>query len=60
MTDDSARDKDLIRAYLDAVGVLDVNAVAPLFHDEGRVVLPYAPPGVPPVIQGRAAIDDYY
>jgi uncharacterized protein len=52
--------KGLIRAYLDAVGTLDVDAVAPLFHEDGKVVLPYAPQGFPPCIDGREAIDEYY
>lgn len=53
-------DKAVITAYLDAVGTLDVDAIAPLFHEDGRVRLPYAPAGIPEVIDGRQAIDDYY
>lgn len=53
-------DKQVIRAYLDAVGRLAVDEVAPLFHAHGRVLLPYAPEGIPEVIEGRAAIAEYY
>ncbi|MFV0457500.1 MAG: nuclear transport factor 2 family protein [Actinomycetales bacterium] len=54
------RDKAVIARYLDAVGALAVDDIAPLFSPQGRVVLPYAPAGIPPVIAGREAIDDYY
>ncbi|WP_028472692.1 nuclear transport factor 2 family protein [Nocardioides alkalitolerans] len=53
-------DKQVITAYLDAVSRLDVDAVAPLFADDGRVDLPYAPDGVPTTIEGREAVDAYY
>ncbi|MFW6773917.1 nuclear transport factor 2 family protein [Nocardioides sp. CPCC 205120] len=52
--------KRLIVAYLDAVGALDVEAIAPLFAQDGRVDLPYAPDGVPRAIEGREGIDAYY
>ena len=53
-------DKKIIEAYLDAVGSLDVANVAPLFHENGRVLLPYAPLGIPQEVAGRPAIKDYY
>lgn len=53
-------DKKVIRTYLDAVGRLAVDEVAPLFHADGRLVLPYAPEGIPPVLEGRAAIAEFY
>ncbi|WP_166392265.1 nuclear transport factor 2 family protein [Nocardioides ochotonae] len=53
-------DKRVITAYLDAVGSLAVDRVAPLFHDEGRVLLPDAPLGIPREVAGREAIEDYY
>lgn len=53
-------DKSLIEAYLDAVGSLEVAKVAPLFHEDGRVLLPYAPLGIPQEVAGRPAIGDYY
>lgn len=53
-------DKQVIRNYLDAVGRLAVAEVPWLFHEDGRLVLPYAPDGIPPSIDGRAAISDYY
>lgn len=59
-TPGTAEDKLVITAYLDAVGTLAVADVAPLFHDDGRVLLPYAPAGVPQEVAGRAAISDYY
>jgi ketosteroid isomerase-like protein len=57
---DANADKELIRSYLDAVGRLAVDEVGPLFHDEGRLVLPYAPEGIPPALVGRAAIAELY
>lgn len=56
----SQDDKQVITAYLDAVGSLAVTDVAPLFHDDGRLVLPYAPEGVPGEVAGRSAIGDYF
>lgn len=56
----SEADKQVITAYLDAVGSLAVDRVAPLFHEDGRVLLPYAPAGVPPEVAGRSAIGDYF
>lgn len=53
-------DKQIIRTYLDAVGRLAVAEVAPLFHVDGRLVIPYAPEGIPPVLEGRAAIEEFY
>ncbi|WP_158647837.1 nuclear transport factor 2 family protein [Nocardioides houyundeii] len=53
-------DKQVIEAYLDAVGSLRVADVAPLFHEDGRVLLPYAPLGIPQEVAGRPAIGDYY
>jgi len=53
-------DKRVITAYLDAVGSLAVDRVAPLFHDDGRLLLPYAPLGIPREVAGRGAIGDYY
>jgi ketosteroid isomerase-like protein len=55
-----ANDKKVVEAYLDAVGALDVANVAPLFHEDGRVLLPYAPLGTPNEVAGRSAIKDYY
>lgn len=54
------RGKDLIRSYLDAVGALAVDDIAPLFHVDGRLDIPYAPDGIPRTIEGRAAIDEFY
>jgi ketosteroid isomerase-like protein len=50
----------VVTAYLDAVGRLDVAAVAPLFAEDGRLVLPFAPDGVPESVHGREAIDAYF
>jgi len=52
--------KRVIESYLDAVGSLRVDQVAPLFREDGRVVLPYAPLGIPREIAGRPAIKEYY
>lgn len=55
-----AADKEVITSYLDAVAGLEVAEIAPLFHEDGRLVLPYAPEGIPPVLEGREAIDAFY
>jgi uncharacterized protein len=54
------RGKELISSYLDAVGLLAVDDIAPLFHVDGRLDIPYAPDGIPRTIEGRAAIDEFY
>lgn len=56
----NAQGKELICSYLDAVSTLDVDAVAPLFHEDGVVDIPYAPEGIPRTLPGRDAIDDFY
>lgn len=50
----------LIKSYLDAVGTLSIEAIAPLFHEDGKLDVPYAPDGIPRRIEGRAAIDAFY
>src|SRR5699024_8585387 len=45
-------DKRVVTEYLDAVGSLAVDDIAPLFHDDGRLLLPYAPAGVPQEVAG--------
>lgn len=52
--------KSLIESYLDAVSSLTVDDIAPLFHTDGRLDIPYAPAGIPRAIEGRAAIDEFY
>lgn len=59
-TSTQSGDKQVIEAYLDAVGSLRVADVAPLFHEDGRVLLPYAPLGIPQEVAGKSAIGDYY
>lgn len=54
------RGKELIKSYLDAVGSLAVDDIAPLFHVDGRLDIPYAPEGIPRTLEGRAAIDEFY
>ncbi|TDD82161.1 hypothetical protein E1202_27865 [Saccharopolyspora karakumensis] len=56
----SDRGKALIKSYLDAVGSLAVDDIAPLFHVDGRLDIPYAPDGIPRTIEGQVAIDDFY
>ena len=46
-------DKAVVEAYLDAVGRLDLPAIAATFADDVEVVLPYAPAGFPKVSSGR-------
>ena len=46
-------DKAVVEAYLDAVGKLDLPAIAATFADDVELVLPYAPAGFPKVSRGR-------
>lgn len=45
--------RDVVVAYLDAVGRLDLPAIEATFADDVELVLPYAPPGFPKVSHGR-------
>lgn len=46
MTDTTATDgESVVRAYLDAVGALDLAAIEATFADDIELVLPHAPPG---------------
>lgn len=55
MTDTTATDgESVVRAYLDAVGALDLAAIEATFADDIELVLPYAPPGFPTVSNGKA------
>ena len=46
--------RDVVVAYLDAVGRLDLPAIEATFAEDVELVLPYAPPGFPKVSRGRA------
>ncbi|RTL67630.1 MAG: nuclear transport factor 2 family protein [Pseudonocardiaceae bacterium] len=50
----------VVTAYLDAVGSLDVDAVVATFHPDIVVHIPYAPPGIPTVVEGKAAATDWF
>ncbi|MCD2187264.1 nuclear transport factor 2 family protein [Actinomycetospora soli] len=55
MTADS---RDVVRRYLDAVGALDLPALATTFADDVVMDLPYAPPGFPRRVEGKADVTD--
>ncbi len=50
----STEGRDVVVAYLDAVGRLDLPAIEATFAEDVELVLPYAPPGFPKVSRGRA------
>jgi uncharacterized protein len=52
--------ESVVRAYLDAVGALDVDAIVATFHDDIVVHIPYAPPGIPRVVEGKPAAADWF
>jgi ketosteroid isomerase-like protein len=52
--------RDVVVAYLDAVGRLDLPAIEATFADDVELVLPYAPPGFPKVSHGRAEAMQVY
>ena len=58
MSTDNGR--DVVVAYLDAVGRLDLPAIEATFAEDVELVLPYAPPGFPKVSSGRAAAMQVY
>ena len=52
--------RDVVVAYLDAVGRLDLPAIEATFAEDVELVLPYAPPGFPRVSHGRAKAMEVY
>jgi len=52
--------RDVVVAYLDAVGRLDLPAIEATFAEDVELVLPYAPPGFPKVSQGRSEAMEVY
>ena len=58
MSTDNGR--DVVVAYLDAVGRLDLPAIEATFAEDVELVLPYAPPGFLKVSRGRAAAMQVY
>ena len=58
MSTDNGR--DVVVAYLDAVGRLDLPAIEATFAEDVELVLPYAPPGFPKVSRGRVEAMQVY
>ncbi|SDC72110.1 Ketosteroid isomerase-related protein [Geodermatophilus telluris] len=52
--------RDVVVAYLDAVGRLDLPAIEATFAEDVELVLPYAPPGFPKVSHGRTKAMEVY
>jgi len=50
----------VVRAYLDAVSAPDIPAVQDTFHPEIVLRIPYAPPGIPQVVEGKEAADPWF
>ncbi|GLZ45391.1 hypothetical protein Acsp06_15760 [Actinomycetospora sp. NBRC 106375] len=50
----------VVRRYLDAVGALDLDALADTFAPEVVMDLPYAPPGFPRRVEGREGVTGFF
>lgn len=48
--------RDVVRRYLDAVGSLDLPALATTFADDVVMDLPFAPPGFPRRVEGADVV----
>ena len=57
---DAPTARDVVRGYLDAVGSLDLEALARSFHDDVVMDLPYAPPGFPQQVSGKPAVCEFF
>lgn len=57
---DPADGAAVVRAYLDAVSVLDVAAIVATFHPEIVLHIPYAPDGIPRIVEGRTAAAEWF
>lgn len=58
MTEPDSR--EVVRRYLDAVGALDLPALATTFADDVVMDLPYAPPGFPRRVAGKADVTGFF
>lgn len=57
----SSSDPDeVVRRYLDAVGALDLDALADTFADEVVMDLPYAPQGFPRRVEGKGEVTAFF
>jgi uncharacterized protein len=51
---------DVVRRYLDAVGALDLDALAGTFAGDVVMDLPYAPPGFPRRVEGKDDVVGFF
>lgn len=51
---------EVVRRYLDAVGALDLDALADTFAADVVMDLPYAPPGFPPRVEGAEHVNAFF
>lgn len=52
--------ESVVRRYLDAVGALDLDALADTFADDVVMDLPYAPPGFPRRVEGSDGVIAFF
>ena len=50
----------VVTRYLDAVGALDLDALADTFADDVVMDLPYAPPGFPTRVDGKEGVTGFF
>jgi ketosteroid isomerase-like protein len=50
----------LIRRYLDAVASLDADGITATLHPDVVMHIPFAPEGIPSVVEGRDAVRDWF
>lgn len=57
---DPADGAAVVRSYLDAVSVLDVAGIVATFHEEIVLLIPYAPDGIPRIVEGKPAAAEWF
>jgi uncharacterized protein len=50
----------LVRTYIDAVSALDVDGIVATLHADVVMHIPYAPEGIPKVVEGRDAVREWF
>ncbi|MFR9807115.1 nuclear transport factor 2 family protein [Pseudonocardia sp. RS010] len=50
----------LVRRYIDAVSALDVDRIVATLHPDVVMHIPFAPEGIPTVVEGKAAVTEWF
>ncbi len=60
MTDRSQHNADIARNFYDLLGKKDLNAWIELWHERGKITVPYPPEGFASIIEGKNTIHEAF